>query len=146
MSFLFRLTWTQKTSGWCPPCFVQPSIPMWSRCILIPSVNGVRIWSLVSLLGSCSLSRVGCFVPGAISSGELQDDQQRRDEDAAQSQRVQLHDQERRLRPRAPVVSQLHGEIKRGKNATLYSAASRRNKPPWRVLCAAGSPLQQIYF
>lgn len=49
-------------------------------------------------------------VPGPSSSGELQDDEQRSDEDAPQSQRAPLRDQKRRLRPRAPFLRQLHGE------------------------------------
>lgn len=50
------------------------------------------------------------WVSGPSSSGELQDDEQRSDEDAPQSQQPPLPDQERRLRARAPVLRQLHGE------------------------------------
>lgn len=46
---------------------------------------------------------------GPSSSGKLQDDQQRSHEDAAQSQRAPIHDKERRLCLRAPLVRQLHG-------------------------------------
>lgn len=53
------------------------------------------------------------WLSGPSSSGELQDDVQRSDEDAPQSQRAPLRDQKRRLRPRAPFLRQLHGEKQR---------------------------------
>ncbi|CAF88108.1 unnamed protein product [Tetraodon nigroviridis] len=79
-------------------------------------------------------------VSGPSSSGEFQDDEQRSHEDAPQSKRAPLRHQKRRLRPRAPLFCQLHGE-KRHRGP----AGKRGAEPtgPVTSVRASGSPLRQ---